>query len=73
MGRLSVDRNTALQDQLLHLQARAHARLRQDFVQLGRLGLRLQHPLGGQGQLLLLLRIEDAADHIVKTQRIASP
>jgi len=45
VGRLAIDGDAALLDQLLHLQPRAHARLCQHFVELGRVGLRGQHPL----------------------------
>ena len=46
MRRLVVDGDTPLQDELLHLQAGTHARLRQYLVQLGRLHLRGQNALG---------------------------
>ena len=46
VGRLIVDRNAALQNQLLHLQARAQTGLGQHLVQLGAFGLGREHALG---------------------------
>ena len=43
VGRLVVDHDAAFSDEFFHLQARAHARLRQHFVQLGRIGLGGEH------------------------------
>ena len=43
VGGLVVDHDAAFSDQLFHLQARAHARLSQNFVQFGRVGLGREH------------------------------
>ena len=48
VGRLVVDRNSSLQNELLHLQTRPHARLRQNFMQLGGLGHGQKDSLGGR-------------------------
>ena len=45
VGRLIVDSDAAFRDEFFHLKARTHASLGQDFVQLGRVGLRREHAL----------------------------
>ena len=62
--RLRVHGNSALEYQLLHLQARAQARLRQHFVQLGAFRLCRQNTLGWLQGNVVLISIELARDHI---------
>ena len=66
VSRFVVDRDTAFQNQLLHLQTRAHAGLGQHLVQLGRIDLRSQHTLGGHGAAVFLFVVEVTRDHIGK-------
>ena len=63
---LVVDRNAPFENQLLHLQPRTHACLRQYFMQLGRFHLRQQHALLGRRQILILGCIQYTRDNILK-------
>ena len=62
--RLRVHGNSSLENQLLHLQARAQARLRQHFVQLRTFRLCRQNTLGWLQGNVVLIGIELARDHI---------
>jgi hypothetical protein len=67
MGWLAVDRDTAFQNHLLHLQPRAQTGLRQDFVKLGCISMWLKHTLGGQRWILLIGRsIKPAGHHFIE-------
>ena len=66
MGRLVVDGNAAFGDEFFHLQPRAHARLGQHFVQLGRVGLGREHALAQiwHGRIGNLFVVKLARHHI---------
>ena len=66
VSRLVVDRDAAFENQLLHLQARAHAGLGQYLVQLGRIDLRRQHTLGRHIAAVFLFIVKVTRDHIGK-------
>ena len=61
-----VDGHMAFGNEALHLDARAHARLGQDFVQLGRFGLRQQHALFGRSFGTDEFCVELARDDVFK-------
>ena len=68
-----VDRDSPLKNQLLHFKPRPHARLRENFMQLGRFSLRRQHALQGRNILQLFISVElsghDIIEPIAGTQR----
>ena len=66
MGWLVIDRDAPFQDQLLHFQARAHARLGQHLVQLGRFGLRGQNPLSRYLRQVVAFGVESAAHDVLE-------
>ncbi len=66
VGGLVVDRNTPLQNQLLHLEPRAQPRLRQHLVQLGRLDLGLQHTFGRHKVRPLFFGVETTRNNVFK-------
>ena len=69
VGWLCVDRNTAFQNQLLHLQARAEARLRQHLVKLGCFRHRRQNPLGRSKRNVVFVGVELPRHYIIKSCR----
>ena len=68
--RFTVDGNSPFQNEGFHLEARAHACLRQHFVQLGAVHLWHQHTFWGGGWICddrLRCLIKGATDHVLKT------
>ncbi|MDT4822278.1 hypothetical protein FQZ97_554750 [compost metagenome] len=70
VGWLVVDRDAALQDELLHLEARTKTGLRQHLVQLGRIGLGQQHALERRHLGTFLVGVELAGNDVGKTDRL---
>ena len=70
VGRLVVDRDAALQDQLLHFQTRTQAGLGQHLVQFGGFHLRQQDPLQRRERIRGLVRVKLTGHHILKAQSL---
>ena len=73
VGRLGIDRYPAFEDQLLHLQSRTQARLRQNLVELGRFRQRRQNALGWRQCAIVLVGIKLPGDHIGKARTAGRP
>src|SRR6185369_5609657 len=69
VGRFVVDGNPAFGDELLHLETRTQARLRQQLVQFGGIRLRREHPLGGRYLGTFHFGIELAGNHVGEADR----
>ncbi len=67
VGRFCIDRNPALQNQLLHLKTGAQPRLSEHFVQLRRFGLRRQYPLRRRKGYVLFISIKLPRHHVFKS------
>ncbi len=70
VGRLVVDGNAALENQLLHFEPRAEAGLRQHLVQFGRIGLGQQHALERRDFGAFFVGIELAGDDVREADRL---
>ena len=68
MRGLGIDRNTPLQNELLHFKPRTQSSLRQHFVKFGGFRLRRQHPFWQIQRNIFFIRIKLAGHHVFKTQ-----
>ena len=66
VGRFVVNRYSPLQDKLLHLKSRTQTGLRQNFVQLGRVGLWSEHALSNANIWINFISVKLSADDSVK-------
>ncbi len=67
MRGLGIDRNTPLQNELLHFKPRTQSSLRQHFVKFGGFRLRRQHTFWQIQRDIFFVSIKFTRDHILKT------